>query len=167
MPDLNIVPGSVAQITNSGSGTIPTVTARGIAGAAITPGQVLYADPTASNTLKPAQATVALQAANVVGIALGSAALNQPLTYATGGDILLPTAGTGTGGGTVLLSGSVYILSAGTAGNLISTADPAIASVGGGTVFSSVIGLGNGTATATITSTLRLNLIPAAASKLG
>lgn len=167
MPDLNINPSGVQQITVGTANVIPSVTARGIAGTIIAPGQVLYADPSVNNVLKPAQANSAFQAANVVGVALGSAGPNQPLTYATGGDIILPTNGTGTGAGTTLLGGSVYVLSFGTAGNLIATADAGVNSLVGGTVFTTVLGVGNGTVTATITNTLRLNIIPAAASKLG
>ncbi len=156
MPDLNITAGSVAQITASSAGTIPSVTARGIAGAAITPGQVVYADPAAGNLIKPAQASSPIQAQNVVGIALGSAALNQPVTYATGGDITLPTSGANT----TLMSGSVYVLSAGTAGNLIATAE-----LPGSGSFITLLGVGNGTATATSTPTFRLGILAAGAQR--
>lgn len=158
MPDLNITQSGVAPITTTTGGTIATITARGTAGATVLPGQVVYADPTAGNLIKPALASSAsqFQAQTVVGIALGSAALNQPITYATGGDITLPT----TGANTTLMSGSVYVLSAGTPGNLISTAElPASGN------YISLIGMGNGTATATSTSTFRLGLIPAGAQR--
>jgi hypothetical protein len=154
MPDLSVVPGSVALVS---AGSAPTVTARGLAGAVISPGQVVYADPSAANVIKPARANEQLQAANVVGIAMGSASPNQPITYAVSGDVTLPTTG---GAGTALMSGSVYVLSAGTAGNLISTADTMAAGN-----YVSVLGVGNGTATNTVTSTFRLNVIAAAAPK--
>ncbi len=154
MADLNVTAASVAALTAPTGTQIATVTARGIAGATISPGQVVYADPSANNQLKVAQANVQLQAANIVGIALGSAAVNQPLTYAISGDVVLPTTGTNT----TLTSGSVYVLSAGTAGNMIATGD-ANAPVPGN--FASAIGLGNGTVTGT-TTIFRLNLIPAA-----
>src|SRR5258708_1867019 len=121
MPDLNITQSGVAQILTTNGGTVATITARGTAGGSVLPGQVVYADPTAGNLIKPALANSSgqLQAQNVVGIALGSAAPNQPVTYATGGDITL----TSTGTNTTLMSGSVYVISAGTVGNLISTAE--------------------------------------------
>lgn len=120
MPDLNIVTDRADLVVAPGANQLATVTARGIAGANILSGQVVYVDPNANGLLKPAQANVQLQAANVVGIAVDNAAPGQPLTYATGGDLILQTSGTGS----TLMSGSVYVLSAGTAGNLISTADP-------------------------------------------
>ena len=154
MADLNVTAASVAALTAPTGNQIATVTARGIAGATISPGQVVYADPSANNLLKAAQANSQLQAANIVGIALGSASVNQPLTYAISGDVMVPTTGTNT----TLTSGSVYVLSAGTAGNMIATGDAGTPTAGN---FASAIGIGNGTVTGT-TSTFRLNLMPAA-----
>jgi hypothetical protein len=154
MPDLNIT--AVQQISTTTGGTIATTTAKGVAGGTVLPGQVIYADPSANNALKPALATTQYQAQNVVGIALGSASPNQPLTYAVGGDISLTT----TGANTTLMSGSVYVLSASTAGNLISTAEmPASGN------FISLVGAGNGIASNTSTPTFRLALTPAGAQK--
>jgi len=156
MPDLTITAGSVAQITTPVGNQIATVTARGTVGGtiSITPGQVVYADPSANNQLKLAQASIAFQSANVVGIALGSAAPNQPLTYAVSGDIQLATTAPVT-----LTSGSAYVLSI-NPGNLISVLDPLAAGN-----FVTVIGVGNGTAAGTPTSVFRLNLIAGAAQK--
>lgn len=158
MPDLNINAAGVAPVTTAGGGLIPTVTARGTAGAAITPGQVVYADPSAANLLKPASGTVQPQAANVVGISLGSAALNQPLTYAVSGDVTLPTSGAGS----ILTSGSVYVLS-NNPGNIVSTADNA-GSIGS---FITLLGVGNGTVSAGSVPTLRLGIIAAGPVKTG
>lgn len=159
MAEINIAAGSVAAIVSSASNQIvPTVTARGIAGATITAGQVLYADPSTNNQLKPALAgtAAALQASNVVGIALSSAALSQPVTYAIGGDVQLQSASA-----PQITSGSVYVLAAGTAGNMVSTNDTAAPAAGSGN-FASVIGMGNGTVGGTITNILRLIVTPAA-----
>ena len=156
MADLNVTTASVAALTAPTGSQIATVTARGIAGATISPGQVVYADPSANNLLKLAQANSQLQASNIVGIALGSASVNQPLTYAISGDVVVPT----TGANTTLTSGSVYVLSAGTAGNMIATGDAGAPASGSGN-FASAIGIGNGTVTGT-TSIVRLNLMPAA-----
>jgi hypothetical protein len=154
MADLNVTAGSVAPVT---SGSAPTVTARGIAGENIAPGRVVYADPSSNNLIRLADAQHQDRAVNVVGIALGSAALNQPITYAVSGDVSLPS----TGAGSQLMSGSVYILSANTGGSIVSTADAFTADN-----FVTVLGIGNGTATATATNTFRLAIIPAAAQKI-
>jgi len=156
MPDLTITRSGVAAIAAGSANILPTVTATGVAGGTILPGQVVYADPSANQRIRLAQANNALQAASVVGIALGSASPDQSVTYAISGDVTLPTSGANT----QLMSGSVYVLSAGTAGGLIATAEAPAAGN-----FISLIGLGNGTVTATATNTLRLALMPIAAPK--
>jgi len=156
MAEISIAAGSVAAIVSPAANQIATVTARGIAGGTIVPGQVLYADPSANNQLKPAQATNALQASNVVGIALGSANPNQPVTYAIGGDVQLQSASA-----PLVASGSVYVLAAGTAGNIVSTNDGAAPAAGSGN-FSSIIGIGNAPAVSGTTNVLRLVVMPAA-----
>lgn len=144
MGDLIPTVSSVALVTTAAGSLIPTATARGIAAGSVTPGQVVYADPTANNVLKLAQANSQLQAANVVGIALGSAAPNQPLTYAVSGDVALTTT-------PALTSGSVYVASHGTAGGIGSPFDLVAGD------FVSVLGVANGTAA------IRLGIIPAGA----
>jgi hypothetical protein len=96
-----------------------TVIARGTAGAQVNAGQAVWADPSASYQLKPAQATNQTQAANIVGIALNTAGNGQPLAYATGGDITLPTSG----GGTTMIQGGAYVLSAANSGGIAPVAD--------------------------------------------
>jgi len=102
MPALTINAAGVAAANTN------TVTATALAGAAISAGQVVWLDTSSSpSVLRLAQATSQTQAINVVGVALDSAAgANQSISYATSGDILLPT----TGVNTSLTSGSVYVL---------------------------------------------------------
>lgn len=155
MAVINVTPGSVAPVT---TGSAPTVSAWGMAGENLAPGKVVYADPSSNNLIRLASASDQRQAANVVGIALGSAAAFQPVNYAISGDVLLPA----TGSGSALISGSAYVLST-TPGGLVSTADnPA----GTGT-FTTFLGVGNGTVSAGTISTLRLNIIAAGALKVG
>ncbi len=157
MSDLNITQSGVAVVTTSTATQIPTVTATGTAGGTILPGQVVYADPSVNGVLRAAQANNILQAANVVGIALGSAAPGQPLSYAFSGDVILPTSAPGT-----LVSGVVYVLSATNAGSLTPTQD----SLASGN-YVTVVGMGNGTvAGSATTSIFRLSLIPVAAPKI-
>ena|SRR5579863_5271599 len=158
MADLNVTVANVAVITAGTASLIPTVTAHGVAGGTVTPGQVLYADPSANNQLKPAIGTVQLQAANVVGIALGSATPNQPLTYAIAGDIAWGT-------GTTLMSGSVYLLSGTAAGNMVAVGDanaPGTSGWPGTASFVTMVGIGNGGSIGGSASALRVSLIPAA-----
>lgn len=91
MSDVTVTPSAVLAATAS------TGIARGTAGATITAGQAVWADPAASYALKPAQATNQTQALNVVGIALNGAALGQPIAYATSGDVTFNSAFTVTG----------------------------------------------------------------------
>lgn len=105
MADLSITAANVAKGTNA-------VTATGTAGATITAGQPLYADPNASFTLKPAQATSAT-ASKVIGISLHAALSGQPVTYLTGGQY---------NPGATLTVGIIYALSA-TAGAIAPNAD--------------------------------------------
>ncbi len=103
-----------------------TVKAQGLSGSAISAGQVVWLDTAQTpNLLKLAQANGATNvvARSVVGIALNSTSGgSQQLTYATAGDIILPTTG-----GTVLTSGSVYVLSAANAGGIAPANDPSTA----------------------------------------
>ena len=99
MANVVVTAASVVPITGT---TNNTNIGQGIAGAAITAGQELYMDSTASNQLKPADAT-SLAKATVVGNALNNAAVGQPVQYAISGD---ETFGSG------LTKGSVYVLSA-------------------------------------------------------
>jgi hypothetical protein len=88
----------------------------GIAGAAITAGQPLYADATDSNKLKPADANVSAATANVVGIALNNAAAGQPVSYVVRDSNFVS--------GGMMTVGAVYALSA-TAGSMNPVADQA------------------------------------------
>ena len=154
MADLSIAVNGVAAITAPTGSQIATTTASGVAGAVIAPGQVLYADPSAGNQLKLAQATNQFQAANVAGIALGSAGAGQPISYAVAGDIQIQT----TSGSATLASGSVYVLGVTAPGDLVALGDANAPAAGN---FMTVVGIGNGTAHGS-TSVLRLSLIPAA-----
>jgi hypothetical protein len=79
MSDITLTASSVAPTTS-------TVIARGTAFEQINAGQPIYADPANGNKLRVAGNTSGTTAA-VVGIALNTSAPNQPLAYATGGDI--------------------------------------------------------------------------------
>jgi hypothetical protein len=79
-------------------------TTTGIAGVAITAGQLLYLDSTATPpNMKLADANLSLAAATVLGVALHAASIGQPILYQTAGDINM---------GAVLIVGGVYVLSA-------------------------------------------------------
>jgi len=148
MPDLNITSSGVAVANSS------AVKAYGTSEAAISAGQVVYADPasTPPGLLKPAQGNSAsgtVPAMNVVGIALDTAAgSGQPIAYVSSGDVILPT----TGSGSVLVQGSVYVMSAANPGGITSANDPAA-----GTSYLTSLGL------AVSPSTLRVNINPVGA----
>jgi hypothetical protein len=105
MADLTI---TVADVKKTDSTSI----AEGIAGATITAGQPVYKDSTASNKLKPADADV-LASAAAVGIALHGASADQPLKYATSGNLTLSA---------VMTAGAVYVVST-NAGGIAPVAD--------------------------------------------
>jgi hypothetical protein len=107
MADLTITAGNV-KATNAN-----TSISRGIAGTAVNAGQVVYADPADSYKLKPALSSNQTQAQNVVGVALNTAAADQPLAYATAGDVTV---------GSVLTNATVYVLGS-AAGALSPSAD--------------------------------------------
>lgn len=86
----------------------------GVAGATITAGQALYADASASNTLKLADANASAATANPVGIALHGASSGQPLAYVEEDPDFTP--------GATLTVGTVYVLDA-TAGGIAPVAD--------------------------------------------
>lgn len=90
-----------------------TVIARGTAGSTISAGQAIYLDPS-DGLLRPAQATNATHADNVVGIALHGAYTDQPVAYATAGDVTFNSAFT---------VGAVYVLSGANAGGIAPSAD--------------------------------------------
>ncbi len=93
--------------------------ARGTAGATITAGQALYADPNASFKLKLADCDASATTAKCVGIALHGASDGQPLEYVYEDDDFTP-------GATLSLSAAaddgVYILD-GTAGGICPIGD--------------------------------------------
>lgn len=138
----------VGEITATSGSVIATTTGKGLAGASITPGQALYADPTANNVLKPAIATDPLQASHIVGIALNTASIGQPVTYAISGDITLSNSNGVT-------SGTVYVLSGNNAGGIAFIGDT-------NQMYPAVLGVGNGGTTSGGTNNFRLGLIPAA-----
>lgn len=97
----NLTPGANAQFRS------------GIAGVAITAGQLVYIDTT-TNTWKLTDANASATTADVDGIAANSAGVGQPLSIITADDNL-------TLGGTTA-EGTVYIASA-TAGGIAAVAD--------------------------------------------
>ncbi len=132
MADVSVTASSVKKVTT----TVPvTSSSRGIAGTTITAGQVLCKNPTGGK-LELADANGASSYMKVVvGIALHGASADQPLEYATSGNLTFNAA---------LTAGTNYVLSA-TPGAFCPTSDLA----SGHTVV--VIG--------TATSTTNLNTI--------
>jgi hypothetical protein len=128
----------MSELSISATGVVAanteTVTAYGTAGTAISAGQAVWLDSTVSpNLLFPAQATVQTQAQNLVGIALDSAAGSaQPIAYASAGEVILPL-----NGGSVLPTGTTYVLSTAVAGGIVPSTEPAA----GTASFISVLGL--------------------------
>ena len=107
MPDISITPGSVLAYAD-------VVPIDGIAGAAITAGQVVYLDTSVTpNTLLLADCDASATTATVAGIALTGASTGQPVKYAKSGEITI--------GGTVTV-GELYVLS-GTAGGIAPEGD--------------------------------------------
>lgn len=99
MPDLVITPDSVLAGTDAAF-------YQGIAGAALTAGQVVTLDP-ATKQLKLADSNAAVALATVKGIALHAASVGQPLRIQTNGTLTV--------GGTTV--GKIYVLS-GTPGGI-------------------------------------------------
>jgi hypothetical protein len=123
-----------------------TVKASGISGGAINIGEAVYLDP-ADGLIKKAQANVGspTHAPNIVGVALDTVAgTNQPITYATKGDV---TFGSG------LTQAQVYVVSATAAGAIA----PYVDLVSGNYVGFLGVALN--------TSVLRLGLIPTSTPK--
>lgn len=135
MADISVTAASIQKTTS-------TLWALGIAGAAITAGQPVYADATDSGKLKLADADV-LATSKAVGIALHGAASDQPLQYATGGTLTFNAA---------LTAGEVYVVST-TAGGIAPAAD-----MGSGD-FVTVLGIG------TSTTVLKIGIIQSAVAK--
>ena len=135
MADLTITAADVKK-------TDSTLITEGIAGAAITAGQPVYKDSTASNKLKPADADV-LATAAAVGVALHGASADQPLKYATSGNLTLSA---------VMTAGAVYVVST-TAGGIAPVAD-----LGSGD-YVTLLGI------ATSTSNLKISISVSATAK--
>lgn len=112
MADISITAANVLAGANA-------KTAYGIAGATITAGQTLYADPSDSQKLKLADCDSSATTAACVGIALHGAASGQPIKYVYEDDDFTP-------GGTLSLSAAaddgIYVLS-GTAGGIAPVGD--------------------------------------------
>lgn len=86
----------------------------GIAGVAITAGDVLYLDE-ATSTLKLSQSDTAVKA-DAVGIAANDAAIGQPVSYQVSGTITLGT-------GAFLQRGRIYIVANDVAGGIAPDSD--------------------------------------------
>ncbi len=137
MADLNVTTNGVIAANSN------TVVATGYSAAAINAGQVVYLN--SSQQLATAAASSNTQAGTVVGVALNSTlTANQLVTYASAGDVVLPTSGT------VLTNGAQYILSV-NAGGIAPSTDAANPN------FITHLGL------AVSPTTLRLNIMPVAA----
>ncbi|MCG7507065.1 hypothetical protein [Mesorhizobium retamae] len=108
MADLTITAANVVAGSNAR-------TVHGVAGVAITAGQVVYLSPTSGKyeLADTDSATAAVRSAH--GIALNGAALNQPISVITEGDVTI---------GATIEAGTAYYLS-GTAGGICPVADVA------------------------------------------
>ena len=137
MADVSITASSVKP-TNAN-----TVIGRGIAGVAVNAGQAVWFDTTVSK-LKPAISTSQAESLAVVGIALNTAATDQPLAYASSGDVTL---------GSVLALGTVYVLGS-TSGGISTSGDLDSSS---GTRYGTVVGVG------TSATNLRVGIIASGA----
>lgn len=113
----------------------------GIAGEAITPGDLVYVKAADSKLYKAHSGTAA--AADADGVAVNSAAIGQPITYTPSGNL--------TTGGDVVV-GQVYVVSA-TAGKICPDTD-----LEGGD-YVTVVGIGK------TTSLVQLLFVPAAVAK--
>jgi hypothetical protein len=107
MPDLVLVPAEV--LPGTGAAYV-----NGVAGAAVTAGQVCYLDA-ATKSFKLADANATAATATVRGIAMHGATAGQPLTLQSGGDITL-------GAGAAMTVGGLYVLS-GTPGGIAPVAE--------------------------------------------
>lgn len=134
----------MADISVTASSVVPananTGIARGTAGATITAGQAVYADPADSFKIKPALSSNLTQSTNVVGIALNGASAGQPVAYAFSGDVTFNA---------VLTAATVYVLGS-AAGGISASADLDSSS---NTRYGVVLGI------STSTSNLRVGVI--------
>lgn len=128
MADLSITATNVLTVT-SVSGSY----GQGTAGVAITAGQALYLDSTAS-TIKLCDADASSSAADCIGIALHGAGIGQPIRYQTSGDITI--------GATI--AAAVPYLTSTNAGGIAPTTDGAAGQ------YTKVLLIGRTTAIATI-----------------
>ncbi len=120
MADIVVTAGNVVKGTGS-------LTRSGIAGAAITAGQVVYLDAADANKIKVVDSDSVTVAARVpAGIALNSASVGQPVTYQYDGLITI--------GGTVEV-GRIYVASD-NAGGIMPAADLEAGD------FTSILGIG-------------------------
>lgn len=105
----NVVKATVSGYTYRG--------ARGIAGATITAGQVVYKDASDSDKIKLADNDTSSATAAAVGIAMHAALAGQPIEYCESGPVSF---------GAILTAGHIYVLSS-TAGAICPHADLAAA----------------------------------------
>ncbi len=125
MADLTLVALNIVADFNA------VIVSTGVAGVALTAGDVVYADSTDSGELKLAQHDGTAAEAAAVGIVLADAADTEAVTYITSGELAL---------GTILTAGSVYVVSA-TPGKIAVDADP------GSADFKTVVGVAKSTST--------------------
>jgi hypothetical protein len=143
MADITI---TAANVVATNSATVKASGTSGTSAVASTAGMPVYLDP-ADGKIKPAKADSAssVPPPNLVGVALDSApGANQPITYATAGDVTY-------GGG--LTQGQVYVVSAANAGGIAPYSDLVA------TNFVAFLGV------AISTTVLRLGIIPASVQK--
>jgi Uncharacterized conserved protein (DUF2190) len=127
MADISVTAASVAMVSGATSDY-------GTAGAAITAGQLLYMDASASNAIKLCDNDASQAAADCIGIALHAAASGQPVRFCNGGDLII---------GATLVQGKVYVNSV-NAGGIAPVAD-----LGSGQ-YSKVVGIAKTTGILTV-----------------
>lgn len=127
--------------------TANTLTARSMVlstSTLINAGQVVYADPI-SKQIGLAVATDAIKSTNVVGVALTTSAANQPIVFATAGDLTFNS--------NALTAATTYVLSAANPGGIAPTSDLVA------TNYGTILGIATGSAS------LRLDIVASGVQK--
>jgi len=98
----SFIPNSDLLIISNSILTTNAVIAYSVAGIPISAGQIVFADPNSGLQIKPAHAYIPTEATSVVGIALNTAGIGQPVAYAVSGDVTFNN---------VFTTGTTYLLS--------------------------------------------------------
>lgn len=135
----------MADITVTAASVLPTTTTTtdsGIAGETLTAGVPIYKKASDSNYFWQTDADLSQEAAQAAGISLHGAARGQPIKFATGGDLTIPT----------MVAGTAYCCSA-AAGKICPSADVDT----GTTLYMTILGVSSST------TNLKLAIMPSGA----